>query len=557
MRPTHSSRLLGLVAVFATPLLLPSVARAALTIAAPASTAPLEGTVLLLDGADLVIDLGTQRGVHDGDRLELYRPLQVKHPVSGKVIRDRFQIGAIKITQARGTLSLGRADGALLRTVQVGDVALMPAPVVEAMPLLAAAAQAKDEVECAPEDATDPETKQLATLFEHLRGASPEVRAKAYVEFASAHVEGRFSVVLREEAASLQRPALTIAPKLPTVVALSFEAPRTLVQGRPVEITIEIAGKTAGAVLEVKPAGDVGFHALPMRAIGAGYWTATIDAALMKSGSLAYFIDAVNADGAAVPIVSSSARPSYAFVDTPPATTVPDLPVRTVSLWTDYADFNRLRGNDQALQTEGTFGLRFRDEGLRAVRSGFGVYRGSGGSVVGLDTQNLAARNVGLTYGYLEGELGITPTAGLIFRAILGLGETGVTGGASAFVRIGNDRDTNLLLGGEFLDGIGLRAITEVSLAMFPRVPILLRAEVTNQPAGTTLGGLTTTTSGTPTTTTASSSAIGDGDIGVRAIVQTGYRVTSDFTVFGRLSYQGRTIDHSGPGAGAGLSFQW
>ena len=73
----------------------------------------------------------------------------------------------------------------------------------------------------------------------------------------------------------------------------------------------------------------------------------------------------------------------------------------------DYADYNRLRGNDRSLQLEFDFGLRLGDDGLRALRSGFGVYRGVGGSLVDLDELDLSPRKTGLTYGYLEAELAV------------------------------------------------------------------------------------------------------------------------------------------------------
>ena len=47
------------------------------------------------------------------------------------------------------------------------------------------------------------------------------------------------------------------------------------------------------------------------------------------------------------------------------------------------------------------------------------------------------------------------------------------------------------------------------------------------------------------------------GDLGDRAIAQLGYRISPDLTVFVRGSYQGRTINHAGPGAGAGVTYSW
>ena len=120
-------------------------------------------------------------------------------------------------------------------------------------------------------------------------------------------------------------------------------------------------------------------------------------------------------------------------------------------------------------------------------------------------------------------------------------------------IRIGNDRSTNLLLGGEFLGGVGLRGFTQLELNTFPRVPIVLRSEVTNQPAGVS----DSTPRSADDARDATDASQGQGDLGARGIVQVGYRIVPAFTLSVRGSYQGRTIKHAGPGVGAGLSYQW
>ena len=184
---------------------------------------------------------------------------------------------------------------------------------------------------------------------------------------------------------------------------------------------------------------------------------------------------------------------------------------------------------------------------MRALRSGFGVYRGIGGSLEELDRQGLEPRKVGLTYGYLEGEYGVSSFVGLVVRGVVGLLDSGVSGGAQAFVRIGSDKKTNLLLGGEVLGGVGLRGITELSLTTFEQFPILFRTEVTNQPAG-----VTARAGGEPGNT-----SLEQGEVGARAIAQIGYRVIPPLVVALRGSYQGRTIRHAGPGAGGAVTFTW
>ena len=97
----------------------------------------------------------------------------------------------------------------------------------------------------------------------------------------------------------------------------------------------------------------------------------------------------------------------------------------------------------------------------------------------------------------------------------------------------------------EALGGIGVRSIAQLELAAFARVPILFRTEVTNQPAGE------------------GDHALGEGvatqgtDLGARGIAEVGYELVDGLVVRGRGSFQGRTINHAGPGFGGGVGYTW
>ena len=134
----------------------------------------------------------------------------------------------------------------------------------------------------------------------------------------------------------------------------------------------------------------------------------------------------------------------------------------------------------------------------------------------------------------------------------MGLLDDGIGGGAQLLARIGNDRGTNLSIGGELLGGVGLRSIVQLELNTFERFPILLRSEVTNQPAGSApsdvqLGG------DPPDPTIAS----GPSEVAGRGIVQLGFRVTPELVIAVRGSFQGRTINHAGPGVGGSVGYTW
>jgi hypothetical protein len=77
---------------------------------------------------------------------------------------------------------------------------------------------------------------------------------------------------------------------------------------------------------------------------------------------------------------------------------------------------------------------------------------------------------------------------------------------------------------------------------------MLLRTEVTNQPAG-----VSTSSASSPAATTAQL----QGEVGARGIAQIGMRVLPDLVIAVRGSVQGRTIQHAGPGFGGAVGYAW
>jgi hypothetical protein len=148
----------------------------------------------------------------------------------------------------------------------------------------------------------------------------------------------------------------------------------------------------------------------------------------------------------------------------------------------------------------------------------------------------------------VETEIGAHKLFSIIGRTVVGLDEDGVAGGGQILFRIGNDLQTNLILGGELLGGVGLRGITQLELNTFRRFPILLRIEVSNQPAGATATRVEREKEGV---------SMGGGEVGGRGIAQVGWRILDPLVVSVRGSFQGRTINHAGPGFGAAVSYQW
>lgn len=521
------------------------------------------GYVVELSHGDLVVDLASARGARVGDEVELWRPITVRHPVTRRVITDRFLIGKLRLTQVRDSLSLARPVGELAREPKAGDIVLLRAvaatvPAPPSAPGGSAPSQPQPPTAEPQSVESDVEAAEVARLFASLTGADPALRIRRYEAYVAAHPRGRFAVVLHEEAAQLRAllarertPATPLAPRL-----VSFTAPRSALGGQPLSFGVEVTGTASGAVLHARRWGDVAFTSAPMRAAGRGYFVLTVPGTELREPRLDYFIEATDAAGEAFPLVGTSTAPKRLDVEAIPAATQPARHETSASLVTDFAYWNDpRRANDRVWQTEGAFGMRLGDSGIRAVRSGFGVYRGIGGSLEELDQQHKAPRAVGLTYGYLEGELVLGAMTSLVLRGVLGLRDDGVSGGAQTLLRIGSDRSTNLLIGGEVLGGVGVRGITQLELLTFERVPIVLRTEVTNQPAGVS----TSVASVRPVEDDGdkNQTSTEQGEVGARAIVQVGYRLLPGLVVAARGSYQGRTINHAGPGFGGAVSYTW
>jgi hypothetical protein len=103
--------------------------------------------------------------------------------------------------------------------------------------------------------------------------------------------------------------------------------------------------------------------------------------------------------------------------------------------------------------------------------------------------------------------------------------------GATVRIRIGNERETNLTLGVGAVQGLGRLAEIAFTWDVVPRFPIVLSAQVTDQPVPE--------------------------DIGLRLIVDVGYRGVGWLYPSLRASYSARDIDHSGVGFGGALNFDW
>jgi hypothetical protein len=180
---------------------------------------------------------------------------------------------------------------------------------------------------------------------------------------------------------------------------------------------------------------------------------------------------------------------------------------------------------------EGDFFQRLEVSFLYGYRVGFGVYEGEGVSLALVDTDVASARST-VIYGYHELEFEIVRALHVMVRGALGVHGEGIVGGAQLRLRIGEERRTNLVLGGDLFNQIGQRAFFALNVNAHPRVPLLAQAEVFNQ-------------------------SFSGGDPMFRFIAQVGVRATSWLTIAARGSYQLRNIQNGGFGGGLSTTFHW
>lgn len=406
----------------------------------------------------------------------------------------------------------------------------------------------------------DDEAKLLLTILDGLKGGSLIDRIASYEAYVETFPDGRYAAVLWEEAQQL-RMLVVFRTDAEAVEASDdepkgarFEMPWKARAAEPLTIALEVDGEVTAVRLMWRGGRDRAFASRPMRAAGPRHYTATLSAEDTAVSEVQFFVEAERADdGEPVALLGSRSEPRVLALEDAEETAVLDAE-RQVALTTDYADFNRVRGNDWLWQTEGSFGLRFDDVGIRALRTGFGIYRGVGGGVDELDEQDRVARQVGLTYGWLETEIGFHEIVSLVARGVAGAGNAGLAGGAQALLRLGNDRRHNVMFGGEVLAGVGLRAILEVQLMATPRLPVSLRTEVTNQPVGARHTGdaIRPVEDAEPAEIARERTPVAG-----RVIVGAGYEIVDGFLVGARASYQARDIDHGGPGFGGIVRYRW
>ncbi|HEX7480639.1 MAG TPA: hypothetical protein VF331_22755 [Polyangiales bacterium] len=564
-RPIHLARVAATLTLLG-PLLLMAAATSA------AAQAPVHATIVQIDADEVVIDVGGAR--LDGVRaLTVYRGLEVRHPVTHALLRDRFAIGVLRVVQPGDSLSIAKLVNTPSHPLRVGDAveaetpppsaatSPAPAPVSDAQAEQPIRAQTANPIPTAhategqAQSATTAANaatvleRELLAYWNASLSRPPDRRIRVYLAYLErrpdspyrSYVEGEIAY-LRTLEARLHATAGTQPPAAPPYARIEMAPISGALAGSEVELAALVRGDSRfrAVILHVRPLDAAGYRSVPMSLDSRGHTRARVPAELVRTPGFAYFLETVDDHGEGMAAFGSASAPKLALVRGPVAAPAAHGLAVRVRYSSEIASFDGTSGRDYFLVNEGDFLYRLRRGALYGVRVGYGDLRGEGGTVQRLDVDKLAPQPAGFSYGFFEVELALHRLFGAAMRATVGLGRpdnpssqrNGITGGFQLRARIGEADGTHLVLAGELMPEIGQRAYIGLAWEAIERVPMSTEIVVTDQP-------------------------VNSNELAVRLIYEIGYRFTDRVSIALRPSYQLRTIRHAGPGIGMAATFDW
>ncbi len=525
-----------------------AVAVAVAIAAAPARADEIaRGVVVRKEGRAVYVNLGHARGITDGAPVRFKRSVSLRHPVTGKRVDDWIPLGTATIGAAGDRLARIVVDDALAAQLALGDLAeiyveaAVAAPVA---PVIAPTATTETE----PLPAVDADTASVLAVWARQSARPLDARIAAWEGWLAGHAGSPYAdtvrgdlEILRAEQGELAPRRLGLAPVALPGAALDHHAPTRADAGRAIPLVFVTGARApASAWLHYRTAGAITFRRVLLARDGDVALRGQIPAEVVRPPGVEYFVEASAPSGASSSAFATPGAPQRIEVATPPladdfaATHRSRLSISTTYL--DFANLDRRAGDhvDRVSWTEADILYRVGGS-LWGVRAGYGAYRGLGGDKDRAWTAAEPAPLAGFTYGYAEAEVRLPGTRGLprdlALRAIAGVGLTGVGFGVEVKGRVGDPDATNLSL--TIADIAEIGTFSDLRFEAVPRESLYVAMSVgaTNQP--------------------------NRGDLGVRLATDVGWRVRSWLQPTVRVSWQGRSVDHSGVGGGLGLVFDW
>lgn len=543
-------------------------ALAAVAITAPTRDAHadviVKGYVVRLEAGEMYFDIGRGSGLQPGGLLRVKRPIQLRHPVSGKLVDDDLPLGQITVAVVGDALSMAVPDNELLYPVQVGD--LVEAYIVrteEAPKVAKPKPKPKQppkplppEEQEPPLPAIDAPTARILAVWEATAGMPIDGRIAAWEAYLSEHPDSPYAANVKAELELLHTYREQFAAEdagraatEPTVGGIEHRAPTQWRHHLSMGLAFAAAdpGHISAAWIHYRKRGSDTYRKRELARDGDGYLRARLDADDAEGPGVEYFVEVLTDGGLVGSAVGTPEQPISVEIEAPKVNQifVEKKHRSRVSITTAYLDFATFDKRtipmttdarpfeDTMMVFEADFFYRLRTF-LYGMRMGGGVMNGKGGYGNGnpdLDAEG-DPRTRAFNYGYTELEFRATKNVSLLTRGIVGVGTNGLGGGLEGRVRLGQEDETNLMFGVSSLTEIGFLTELKLHWTAFPRFPLGLGIGLTNQPNP-------------------------DGDLAVRFTADIGLRTWSWFQPTVQVSYQGRTVAHSGLGAGLGMVFDW
>lgn len=518
--------------------------------------------VVRVDRELLFLDRGGE-GLARGQRVSVYRAIEVRHPITHAALRDRYLIGTVTLHSVGERLSVARVAEPLVRPAQAGDevefldapprpapvrpVAPPVAPTSMAPPVATAASDQAASVTCPPTaSCLDADDRAVLDVWRETLGLIPSQRVARWMAYLNAHPRSRHAAAARAAIAQLTSEGAGQTPTADSgapvgVVALSLGIP-ALSPGDPAVIALQVVNdrvRPSGRLFVRRPGAET-YETVTLREDGDRFLRGEVPRRFVTLEGFEYFVELDGTNGRAITTFGSDTEPVRVAV-TPRAEDPPQVAGRTrVDLRAEYADVGSrtvqtsngpLFRQQRFYLVEGDFFQRLGAGALYGYRVGFGVYSGEGVALSAVNSP-VASELSTVIYGYHELEFRVASIFHVIARGALGVHGTGIVGGAQVRLRIGDERRTNLVLGGDLFNKVGQRAFFALNLYVHPRWPLMAQGEVFNQ-------------------------SFSGGDPMFRFIAQAGYRITPWFTLSARGSYQLRNIENGGFGGGLATTFEW
>ncbi len=501
------------------------------------------GVVLSIEAGEAYFDVARTSGLETKRPIRIKRPVSLPHPITGEVVRDELLIGGGEVAMVGERLSMIRLRDSLVGKVRVGDVveALIESDEPIAIPVAPTPAKAIT----LPPVPHLPKAAEAAVLTWHANaGATPSVKHAAWIRYLELHPKSAHRESIEIYLAALdeatKRLPTRVAENQPRVRGFKHNQRTTVNQGESVALAISArdADAVIGSWLHYRTIGEDSYSRARLARDGDSYFRGTLEGPQVRAPGLEYFVEVANKQGRAGLAIGTPSKPivvevidgqqdARAFTETRNRS--------RVSVSTDYLDFStfdrRRIGDDYRdaffqFQADFLFRLRAKTIPLQGIRVGMGAINGTGGFA-----DEMVGEDAGFNYGYTDFEFRILQESAVSVRAVAGIGKAGLGFGAEGRVRLGAEDQSNLTFGVSSLSEIGFLSEVRMQWAAIPRMPLGFSVGVSDRP--------------------------NQGDLGVRLGADIGYRVRPWFQPALRVSYQGRSLAHSGIGIGTAMVFDW